>query len=28
LLLEVPKKSRDLIMAMGYQPEDLAAARI
>lgn len=28
LLLEVPKKSRDLVQAMGYQPEDLAAGRI
>ena len=28
LLLEVPKKSRDLVLAMGRQPEELAAARI
>jgi len=28
LLLEVRKKSRYLILAMGYQPEDLAAGRI
>ncbi|HOG51351.1 MAG TPA: hypothetical protein PKY10_12250, partial [Lentisphaeria bacterium] len=28
LLLEGSKKSRDLILAMGYQPEDLAAGRI